>query len=93
MNSKYLGNVYSGWKVVGVRSTSGGHAIFTLAKKRLFTINTLTLRDNELTKLEAKEKTLDEIIEAKADMVKKGINVDANVITTSKRFMNLFVRF
>lgn len=87
--SKYLGKEFNGWKVVDVIPTAGRHYIYTLKRKKGFTIQTMTVRDNELTKF-ANGKTVDAEISGKNLAVSKNIRKYANVIITQKSFKNLF---
>ena len=88
--SKYLGRKFDGWKVVSREVAPGGHAIFTLKKKSLFSIKTLKVRDNELTKLTNSDKTIDEEIINKGYQVSKNIRIEPNTVSNSISFKNLF---
>ena len=87
--SKYIGTTINGWKVVDRESAPGNHFIYTLKTKKRFTIKTMKVRDNELTKF-AKGKTIDQEKIGKDYQLSKNIRVIPNTIHASKSLFNLF---
>lgn len=89
MNSKYLGQKFDGWKVTAAVPTVGGHTIFTLKYKKGLKIRTLTVRDNELTKMLRGKSLLNEEL-GKNYQLSKNIRIPQNTIKSKVSLFNLF---
>ena len=63
--SKFIGKNYNGWKVVANVNADRKHKYFFLVEENAKIPGMIIIRDNELTALENKEKTVEDILEAK----------------------------
>lgn len=87
--SKYLGRYFNGWKVVSKKEAPGNHSIYTLKTKKGLTIKTMTVRDNELTRM-AGGKSIWEESRGKDYQLSKKIRVPQNTVLIKKSLFNLF---
>ena len=85
IRSKYIGMTFDGWKVVWGETVSKSHKRFYLVKKVVSrrgetTKLTMTLRDNELTKLARGEKDIADLVVNKTVQASYGIRPFHNTI-------------
>ena len=69
-NSKYLGMIIDGWKVVDRKvvnyaTCDGTHSTFTLKQKKGFSIYTITLSDREMTQVTKHGKSIEDTLGGK----------------------------
>lgn len=76
-NSKYIGQVFQGWKVDWAERVDGGHQRFYLTKIAKYANSysklVISVRDNMLTKLSRNELSMHELLHNKAVLAAKGI--------------------
>lgn len=66
MENKFLGKKYQGWKVTKVTKVNNGtHKRYTLVKSDGYIERSITLRDNAMTKLDNKTRTVISFIAGK----------------------------
>lgn len=82
MRSKYLNQVFDGWKVISAVRTKGSHKSFILAKKMGEKIVFMTLRDSQLSKLSSLKTTMSQLIAGKAYQLSKNIRFIQNTVVT-----------
>lgn len=84
--SKYIGKIFGGWKVEALENVNRAHKRFYLTKEIInrgtgeILILTISVRDNQLTKLSRGIKTIEELIANKTYQVAKNLNVFQNSI-------------
>lgn len=89
IESKYLGKTFNGWKVVEKITAPGKHNIYKLMMKKLFTIKTMLVRDNEMTKfLKGKSIVTEQL--GKNYQLRKNIRKVQNTVSVNKSLFNLF---
>lgn len=98
MESKYIGKTFKGWKVVSrtvvpqYKTCQGSHSVFTLKKKKYFTIQTMTLSDREIRLID-NGKDIDTTIKGKQSTRLKNLHREQqNSIYKSVNLFNLFKR-
>ena len=83
--SKYLGKTFNGWTVFAMEKTEdGNHNRFFLVTRRDNKSLTMTLRDNELTKLSRQLKTVGDLEAGKAYERHIDCNVFRNMVERVK---------